>query len=98
MGKLVVPKGKVGMGFRDLHAFNLALLGKQGWRLMTSPNSLCAQVLKGRYFLDRDFMEATSPWAASRTWRAILAGRRALEMGLVKRIGTGDTVSIWEDG
>jgi hypothetical protein len=86
-----------GMGFRDMHAFNLALLGKQGWRLLTSPNSLCAQVLKGRYYPDRDFMEATAPRAASRTWRAILAGRRALELGLLKRIGTGHTVSVWED-
>jgi hypothetical protein len=56
MGQLAAPKGKVGMGFRDLHAFNLVLLGKQGWRLMTAPKSLCAQVLKVCYFLDRDFI------------------------------------------
>jgi hypothetical protein len=54
--KLAIPKGSGGMGFRDMHAFNLALLGKQGWRLLTSPNSLCAQVLKGRYYPDRGFM------------------------------------------
>ncbi|KAM0865600.1 hypothetical protein ACQ4PT_043151 [Festuca glaucescens] len=95
--KLAIPKGNGGMGFRDMHAFNLALMGKQGWRLLTSPDSLCAQVLKGRYYPDRGFMEATAPRAASRTWRAILAGRKALERGLVKRIGAGDSVSIWND-
>jgi hypothetical protein len=94
---LAVPKVKEGMGFRDMHAFIISLLGKQGWRLLTSPKSLCVQVLKGRYYPDRGFMEATAPRATSRTWRAILTGRRALELGLIKRVGVGDTISVWTD-
>ena len=27
--------------------FNLAMLGKQGWRLMTRPDSLCAKFSRG---------------------------------------------------
>lgn len=62
------------MGFRDIRPFNLAMLGKQGWRLTTNTDSLCAKVLKGRYFPHSDFMEATRKKHASATWRAILAG------------------------
>ncbi|CAN0825904.1 Uncharacterized mitochondrial protein AtMg00310 [Linum grandiflorum] len=28
------------MGFRQIHDFNLALLGKQGWKLFSEPNAL----------------------------------------------------------
>jgi hypothetical protein len=46
---LTKPKCNGGMGFRDLGLFNLAMLGKYGWRLMTRPESLCARVLKGNH-------------------------------------------------
>ena len=29
-----------GLGFRDMHSFNQALLERQGWRLIQNPNSL----------------------------------------------------------
>ena len=42
-------------------------------------------------------MDAAVPRSSSAVWRAIVAGREALEEGLVKRVGTGTTISIWED-
>jgi hypothetical protein len=94
---LTSPKEKGGMGFRELELFNLAMLGKQGWKLMTSPDSLCARVLKGRYYPNSDFLQATVPNRSSATWRAIVVGREALQLGLIKRIGDGSTVSVWTD-
>ncbi|GJM93179.1 hypothetical protein PR202_ga09714 [Eleusine coracana subsp. coracana] len=94
--QLTQPKINGGMGFRDLKLFNVAMLGKQGWRLVTKPDSLCARVLKGRYFHNQEFIETTRKKHASATWHAILAGRKALHGGLIKRIGNGTTTSIWE--
>ena len=68
----------------------------QTWvAFITNPNSLCARVLKGRYFPDTDFMHA--PKSASATWKAIVAGRNGLKTGLISRVGDGSTISVWED-
>jgi hypothetical protein len=39
-------------------------------------------------------MEASVPKVASKTWHAILAGREAVELGMIKRVGSGESISI----
>jgi hypothetical protein len=95
--KMCVNKREGGMGFRDYETFNQALLAKQGWRLLTKPSSLCARVLKARYFKNCDFLQAPCPGRASATWRGIIHGRELLREGLVWRIGDGTQVSVMKD-
>jgi hypothetical protein len=44
--RLAMHKSHGGMGFKDLTAFNLAMLGKQGWKLQTDTDSLVLRLLK----------------------------------------------------
>ena len=58
--------------------------------------SLCAKVLKGKYYADGDFLNATKKRKSSETWQAILYGRDALVKGLIKRVGPGN-INIWSE-
>lgn len=48
--KLTKPKAQGGLGFRDMHGFNIAMLSRQIWRLIQFPESLYARVLQAHYF------------------------------------------------
>jgi hypothetical protein len=44
------PKTHGGIGFRDMRLLNQALLARQAWHLINFPNTLCAQILKAKYY------------------------------------------------
>jgi hypothetical protein len=81
-----------GLGFRDFHIFNLAMLARQGWRLLQEPNSLCATVLKAKYFPNCSVLEAQPQIGMSCTWRSILRGIELLKQGVVWRAGNGENI------
>ena len=51
-------KASSGIGFKNLQAFNKAMLAKRLWRILQNPNSLVARVLKSRYFPTGDILNA----------------------------------------
>ena len=95
--KLCYPKRQGGMGFRDFHSFNLAMLAKQVWRLVTTPESLCAQVLRSKYYPQGDILKAGPKANSSFTWQSILAGITTFKRGYIWRVGNGESINIWED-
>ena len=94
---LTTPKFMGGMGFRDMKIFNQAMLAKQGWRLITEPDSLCAKVLKGRYYPKCSFLESGPTRSCSFTWRSLMFGKRLLERGILWRVGNGKEIRIMKD-
>jgi hypothetical protein len=54
--RMTFPKVLGGMGFRDLRSFNLAMIAKQGWKILTNPSSLVAKIYKARYFPNSFFL------------------------------------------
>ncbi|XP_074315698.1 putative mitochondrial protein AtMg00310 [Silene latifolia] len=95
--QLCRPKCLGGLGFRNYHEFNLALLGKQAWRMITDQDCLMVRVLGGKYFPNRSFMKAELGSNPSYTWRGILEAREVLMKGLRRRIGNGLSTKVWQD-
>jgi hypothetical protein len=70
--KMSMHKTHGGMGFKDLLAFNLAMLGKQAWKFLSEPQSLVSRIFKARYFPTRSFLNANIGHNPSYVWRSIL--------------------------
>ncbi|GKV01547.1 hypothetical protein SLEP1_g14094 [Rubroshorea leprosula] len=95
--RLAIPKNMGGLGFRALHEFNTALLGKQGWRLLVNSDSLAARVLKAKYFPRSDLLHASLKPSCSLTWRSIWHSLDLLKHGCWRLIGDGRNTRIWSD-
>ena len=94
---LCQSKNEGGMDFKDLANFNDALLAKQAWRLLHNKNSLFYRVFKPRFFPDCSVLEATDSTLGSHAQRSILKGRDVLLQGARWRVGSGESISIWND-
>uniref|UniRef100_A0A5B7BWS0 Reverse transcriptase zinc-binding domain-containing protein n=1 Tax=Davidia involucrata TaxID=16924 RepID=A0A5B7BWS0_DAVIN len=91
---LCKSKDEGGVGFWDMEAFNLALLAKQGWRLIHGTNSLFFKVYKAKYFPNGNFLNATLGSSPFFTWRSIMAARPVIKSGTRWRIGCGHEVCV----
>lgn len=94
---MTISKHLGGLGFRDMEIFNLALLARQAWRMLTDSTSLNARILKAIYFPDCPLLQAELGAHPSQIWRDVLDGRDVLSLGLIRRIGDGATTHIWQD-
>jgi hypothetical protein len=88
-------KSNGGLGYRDMEVFNLALLAKQGWRLIQDPNSLLGTISRDKYYPGKTFQLAALGHNPSFAWCSILKARPTLENSLVWRIGNGKKTRIW---
>ena len=92
--KLCNPKEMGGMGFRDIHALNLALLAKQTWWLIHQNHSLFFWVYKAQYFPNCSFMEAELGNNPSYVRRSLLAARDILKERAQWKVGDGQSIRV----
>ena len=76
---LAQPKMEGGMGFQDSRYFNLAMLAKQGWRLLKSQDYLLFKCFKARYFPRCNFLHAVDSTNNSYVWKSKMAAMPGME-------------------
>jgi hypothetical protein len=72
-------------------------MAKQVWRLIDEPKSLCAKVLRAKYYPHGDILEGGPKTGSSFTWQSIIAGLATFKRGYIWCMGNGDSINIWND-
>ncbi|CAN0916241.1 Uncharacterized mitochondrial protein AtMg00310 [Linum grandiflorum] len=85
------------MKFRDIIGFNLAMLGKQGWKLLNDPTALFSRVYKAKYFPIGDFLSAALDGSPSYIWRSIQSTQAMIKRGYRWRLGDGNSIRVYLD-
>ena len=80
--RLCKHKDAGGMGFRCFRDFNVEMLGKQAWRLITMPDNLVIQMYRACYFPEASFFDAKIGHNLSFIWRNIWETRHLIMAGI----------------
>ena len=85
-----------GLGFRNLHKFNEALLAKQVWHLINETSSLFYQVFKAKLFPHCSILETDTKTRGSYAWQSIIKAQKVILKGGAWQVGTGKSIKIWK--
>ena len=85
------------MGFRNPQSFNLAMLAKQGWGLLSNPHSLLARIYEAKYFPHGDLLNLKLGCSPSYAWHIIFQTLEVIRKGTQWRVANGQLIHIWEE-
>ncbi|KAL0397552.1 UNVERIFIED_CONTAM: hypothetical protein Scaly_0203600 [Sesamum calycinum] len=94
--RLCDSKLQGGIGFRQLHLFNLAMLAKTIGEFTAFLIDRCPKYLR-RYFPHGNIFEASLSRRPSYTWRSLMAAQDIFRAGCRWRVGSGTSICIWKD-
>lgn len=74
------------------------LLSKLGWLLANSKDNLWSSIMKVKYFMNKNDLNALSHIrVSSHTWNGIIYGAHLLKEGCRWNVKYGKTVKFWKD-
>ncbi|KAK9275240.1 hypothetical protein L1049_022502 [Liquidambar formosana] len=95
--KVCRPKSLGGLGIQSMGAVNISYMARMGWKLITEPNALWANILIGKYLKDKSFMDYIASGQESYSWKCILKGKEVIKAGFKWVLGNGSKIKFWLD-
>jgi hypothetical protein len=86
-----------GLGFRSFESFNEAMIAKLAWWVLSGRDSFFVTVLKAKYHVGSNWLNAPLPRSASFVWRGIEGAKALVARGACKLVGSGDSILVWSD-
>ena len=86
-----------GMGFRCANQFNVALLAKLTWMILSGRDSPCMHALRSKYKVKEGWISREPLKKSSPNWRAIERLKPLIRNGACFVIGDGKKVDCWKD-
>jgi hypothetical protein len=92
---ICLPKAEGGLGFRRTHEFNLSLIAKLGWKLLSHTDCLWVNQLREKYIKYGDFLSSPNPSSSSWLWKGIQKVKPFLLAGACLKVNRSSSSPIW---
>jgi len=84
------------MCFKSLKAFNMAMVGKHSWKLVSNPDSLITHLLKAKYFPRVDYYGAIIDHNPNYVLRSSWSVKDVIRQGFQWSISMGERIPLWD--
>jgi hypothetical protein len=92
---ICLPKEERGLGFRRMHDFNLSLISKLGWKLLSNSYCLWVSQLQKKYIKYGNFISSSNVSSSSWIWKGIQKIKPLISAGACLTVSKTSTASIW---
>ncbi|GKD29332.1 hypothetical protein Tco_1240110 [Tanacetum coccineum] len=91
------PKVERGLGIQSLESWNIALMSKHIWNIITHKESLWVKWIDVHKLKGRSFWDVTVKYGSCWAWKKLLRYKGIFRDHIVHRIGDGLNTSLWFD-
>jgi ribonuclease HI len=92
---ICLPKEEGGLGFRHMHDFNLSLISKLGWKLLSNFDCLWVNQLQKKYIKYGNFISSPNVSSSSWIWKGIQKIKPIISAGACLTVSRNSNASIW---
>lgn len=85
-----------GLSLKDTKTFNLALLAKLAWRMLSEKNAKWNNLIRARYFRNEDPLCDTLQKSGTWIWQSIKKGLEVIKKFYIWEVGDGTSINVFK--